>query len=303
MICATRPLIGISSYADHRGRRRVGRNHQCPASPAPATAPAANKATARPSGATNCDDMLPALSVVFWSFLTVTSILLFPVAVLVWAVTVPFDPRLRLLHQFTCFWASLYTWFNPAWPVTIENRDRIDPNETYVMVANHQSLLDILVFFRLFNHFKWVSKIENFSIPCIGWNMRLNRYIELKRGDKTSVVRMLRQCQEALAEDNSIMMFPEGTRSRDGRMRQFKAGAFELAVDSRRPILPMIISGTSQALPKRGFVLRGRHPILVRILEPIPYEIFANESAEDLTERVRTLIADELATVTIAGAP
>jgi 1-acyl-sn-glycerol-3-phosphate acyltransferase len=63
--------------------------------------------------------LLRFYSILFWAFLTVTSILLFPLAVLVWLATLPFDPRRRLLHQFTCFWASLYTWFNPAWPVTV----------------------------------------------------------------------------------------------------------------------------------------------------------------------------------------
>jgi len=238
--------------------------------------------------------MLPFLSLVFWAFLTTTSILLFPVAVLIWAVTAAFDPRKRLLHQFTCFWASLYTWCNPAWPVTIEGREKIDPATAYVIVANHQSLLDILVFFRLFNHYKWVSKIENFRLPFIGWNMRLNDYIELKRGDKVSIVQMLKKCRQALDAGNSIMMFPEGTRSPDGRLRRFKHGAFELAKDSRVPILPIVLSGTSNALPKRGFVLRGRHPILVRVLDEIPYESFAEESVEELTSRVRSVIAAEL---------
>jgi 1-acyl-sn-glycerol-3-phosphate acyltransferase len=160
---------------------------------------------------------------------------------------------------------------NPAWPVRIEGRERIDRNATHVMVANHQSLLDILVFFRLFVHFKWVSKIENFSIPFIGWNMWLNRYIPLKRGDKASIVQMLRACRETLAEGNSIMMFPEGTRSSDGRLRRFKLGAFELAKDSGKPILP-----------------------LVMVLDAIPPESFADEPVEELCDRVRTLIAAEI---------
>jgi 1-acyl-sn-glycerol-3-phosphate acyltransferase len=234
------------------------------------------------------------LSSVFWIFLTTTSILLFPVAVVIWAVTAPFDPRRRLLHQFTCFWASLYSWFNPAWPVTIEGRERIDRKAAYVMVANHLSLLDILVFFRLFIHFKWVSKIENFRVPFIGWNMRLNEYIPLKRGDKASIVRMLRSCRKTLAAGNSIMMFPEGTRSPDGRLRSFKTGAFELAKDTGNPILPIVVTGTSNALPKRGFVLRGRHPIHIKVLDGIPYETFADESIENLTDRVHTLIAAEI---------
>ena len=93
-----------------------------------------------------------ALSLVFWLFLVASSIVLFPVAVLIWAVTAPFDRRRALLHRFTCFWASLYTWLNPAWRVRVEGRDRIRPDAAYVMVANHQSLLDILVLFRLFVH-------------------------------------------------------------------------------------------------------------------------------------------------------
>jgi 1-acyl-sn-glycerol-3-phosphate acyltransferase len=78
-------------------------------------------------------------------------------------------------------------------------------------------------------------------------------------------------------------------------MRAFKPGAFELALDCQRPILPIVIRGTADALPKRGFVLRGRHPILVTILEPLPYASFAGESAEALTQRVRNDIAAHLA--------
>src|SRR5690606_16085028 len=128
-------------------------------------------------------------------------------------------------------------------------REKIRRGETYVMVANHLSLLDILVLFRLFRHFKWVSKIENFRIPFIGWNMRLNRYIPLRRGDRTSVIQMMAACEETLASGSSIMMFPEGTRSLTGELKEFKTGAFELALKTRRPILPILLAGTANALP------------------------------------------------------
>ena len=238
--------------------------------------------------------MLRLLSGLFWAFLTLSSIALFPVAVLIWALTSPFDRRLTLLHRFTCFWGSIYTWLNPAWPIQIEGRERIRSDEAYVMVANHLSLLDILVLFRLFTHYKWVSKIENFRIPFVGWNMSLNRYIKLRRGDRASIVKMMKACREALEAGSSIMMFPEGTRSPTGRMRAFKPGAFELALEARRPILPLVIRGTSDALPKRGFVLRGRHPIHVDVLDELPYESFRGESVESLTQRVRGLIAAHL---------
>jgi len=230
----------------------------------------------------------------FWLFMAVSSIAMFPIALLCWIVTAPFDRRLVALHRLTCFWASMYTWLNPIWPVTVTGRDKIDSNETYVMVANHQSLLDILVLFRLFAHFKWVSKIENFKIPCVGWNMRLNRYIELRRGDRTSIVKMLRACRETLESGSSIMMFPEGTRSANGRLKQFKPGAFELAKDTHRPLLPILVEGTASALPKKGLVFQGRHQIRIRVLDAVPYESFEHEPVEQLTLRIRELFASQL---------
>src|SRR5438046_7983036 len=228
-----------------------------------------------------------SFSLVFWLFLAASSIVLSPVAVLIWAVTAPFDRRGALLHRFTCFWASLYTWLNPAWRVRVEGRERIRPDAAYVMVANHQSLLDILVLFRLFVHFKWVSKIENFRVPFIGWNMALNRYIKLRRGSRESVARALHACERALAQGSSIMMFPEGTRSPDRRLRAFKPGAFTLAQRTGAPILPIVIEGTASALPNRGFVLQGRHAIRVRVLDEIPHASFAREPVEAVTEAVR----------------
>jgi 1-acyl-sn-glycerol-3-phosphate acyltransferase len=235
-----------------------------------------------------------AYSLLFWVFLTLSSIALFPFAVVVWLATAPFDPRKVVLHRFTCLWASLYTWINPAWPVTVMGREKIDPAQPVVLVANHLSLLDILVLFRLHTHYKWVSKVENFSVPCIGWNMRFNRYIQLKRGDRASVVQMLRECEEAIEAGNSIMMFPEGTRSPTGRMHSFKGGAFEIALRSKCPIQPITLLGTSDALPKSGFVLQGRHEIEVNVLDALPYESFSHMDVEQLTAHVRAIIAEEL---------
>jgi len=242
-----------------------------------------------------------ACSLAFWLFLVATSLVLFPVAVVIWAATVLVDRRLVVLHRFTCFWASLYTWLNPAWRVRLDGRERIRPGAVYVMVANHQSFLDILVLFRLFVHFKWVSKIEIFRVPGIGWNMALNRYIKLRRGDRQSIAEMMRACERTLADGNSIMMFPEGTRSADGRLKAFKHGAFSLAQRARVPLLPIVIEGTAHALPKRGFVLRGRHAIRVRVLEEIPYAQFAPLTVEALTDEVHALFTRELGESAASG--
>ncbi|HNE87909.1 MAG: lysophospholipid acyltransferase family protein [Candidatus Nanopelagicales bacterium] len=226
-------------------------------------------------------------SLVFWGFVVLSSAILFPVAVIIWAVTAPFDERRRALHLFTCFWASLYTWLNPAWRVTIHGREHIDRNATYVYVANHLSLLDILVLFRLFTDFKWVSKAEIFKVPGVGWNMSLNQYIPLVRGNRDSVVKMMQQCKEALARGSSLMLFPEGTRSATGELKAFKSGAFELAVEAQVPIVPIAIQGTNNALPKHGFVLRGRHHITVTVLTPFE----PGTSIESAMQEARSRIA------------
>ena len=233
-------------------------------------------------------------SLVFWVFLLLSSLICFPIAVILWLLTSPFDPRRTILHRFTCFWASLYTWLNPAWPVEVIGRERLHVASPVVIVANHLSLVDILVLFRLHSHFKWVSKIENFRVPLIGWNMRLNNYIPLRRGDAESIRIMMRLCDDALRAGSSIVMFPEGTRSATGRLRAFKPGAFQIAERNRVPIQPIIIRGTSDALPKRGFILRGRHPISIEILEPIPVAEVAGEDPLKMTERVRGLFLSKL---------
>ena len=246
--------------------------------------------------------LLPAFSLVFWAFIVVSSAVLFPVAVLVWSVTAPFDRRLRVQHAFTCFWASLYSWLNPLWRVHVEGRERIRPDATYVMVANHQSFLDILILFRLFRHFKWVSKAEMFRIPAIGWNMWLNRYVRLQRGIPDSIARMMTACEAHLAAGSSIMIFPEGTRSPDGHLKAFKHGAFTLAQRARVPLLPILIQGTANALPKHGFVLRGRHQIRVRVLDEVPLERVLDRSVEALTADVRAIFAHELGEPPVADA-
>ena len=238
--------------------------------------------------------MALAGSLLFWAFMLVTSVLLFPVALVIRGVTAPFDRRLAFLHLFSCFWASLYTWCNPLWIVRIEGKKHLDRRTTYVIVCNHQSLVDILVLFRLFVHFKWVSKAENFRIPFIGWNMTLNRYIRIERGRLKGNLSMMRGAEAALRGGSSVMIFPEGTRSPGGALGEFKAGAFELALRSGIPILPIVIDGTAEALPRRGFILRGKQAIRIRVLEPISPPWAAGTDAGALSTMTRGRIAGEL---------
>jgi len=208
--------------------------------------------------------------------------------------TVLFDRRLVILHMFTSFWACIYLWVMPAWSVTIKGREKIKKNECYVIVSNHQSQLDILVAFRIFFPFKWVSKTEVFRLPFIGWNMVLNRYIKLKRGDKKSITKMMKDCEKTLSEGNSIYLFPEGTRSKTGQLRSFKPGAFILAHKMKRSILVIAISGTQNALPKHSLKFHGSHDILIQVVDEIPYTAFKDLSVDETSEMVRTMIANHI---------
>ncbi len=230
-----------------------------------------------------------------WLLILLTCPMFFIGALLVWVVTVLFDRRLRALHLYACAWASFYAYVFPYWTVRVWNRERIRDGATYVLVANHQSLLDILVLFRLYRHFKWVSKESIFRLPFIGWNMTLNRYIAIRRGDRGDAQRMLAACGVALEGGSSIMIFPEGTRSLDGQLRELRHGAFTLARQHHVPILPIVLDGTLDALPKHGLTLRQRADIVIQVLEPIDADAFPD--ADALRDHVRGVMADALARV------
>lgn len=228
-------------------------------------------------------------------FVFTSSFFLFPVALMIWLVTMPFDRRLAALHQFTCFWASLYIWVFPPWSVTVIGREKIDPAKTYVIVSNHQSMVDILAAFTLFAHFKWVSKAELFRIPLIGWNMYLNRYVRLERGRNRSIRKMYSACEHHLNQGSSVFLFPEGTRSPTGKMRAFKEGAFVLAKRLNVPLLPLVINGSKNALPKNSLNFHGRTNVHLEVLDEVAPETFADMSTSELTDHVRELIRSRVA--------
>jgi len=238
------------------------------------------------------------VAILYLLFIGVTSLIFFGIALVIWTFTVLIDRRLLVLHLFTSFWASLYLWIMPAWKLRIEGRRQAAWRSNFVIVSNHQSQLDILVAFRLFIPFKWVSKAEVFNIPLIGWNMRLNRYIRLKRGDKAGIARMFADCEAALAQGNSVFIFPEGTRSTTGRMKPFKPGAFVLAKKMNLPILPVVISGTHAALPKHSLNFHGRQLLRLRVLDPVPAERVAALPVAELADELHRLIAAELLQMT-----
>ena len=213
--------------------------------------------------------MLRVFSVLYWAFICLTLPIFFVGALIVFLLTAWWDRRRLLLHLYSCFWASFYVYANPLWRLRVEGRERLPWRGPAVLVANHASLIDILVLFALYRPYKWVSKTENFKLPFIGWNMSLNGYVPLVRGDRESVRRMMAMCRRFLERGVPMLIFPEGTRSKDGQLQDFKDGAFQLAQEAQCPVIPIAVSGTAEALPKHGLILRKKMDARLDVLEPI----------------------------------
>jgi 1-acyl-sn-glycerol-3-phosphate acyltransferase len=236
--------------------------------------------------------MMVAFSALYWAFFALTLPISFALAVLIFLVTAPFDRRRVVLHLFTCAWAFFYVQANPLWRCRIRGRERLPWNGPAVIVANHLSLIDILVIHGLYRPFKWVSKASNFRIPFLGWNMKLNGYVPVTRGAADSVRRMMARCRELLAQGSPVLLFPEGTRSAIGELQPFKDGAFQLARAAGVPVIPVAVSGTYETLPKHGIVLRKRMRAVVEVLEPI--DPAAHPTVAALRDAARAAIADAL---------
>jgi 1-acyl-sn-glycerol-3-phosphate acyltransferase len=234
------------------------------------------------------------IAIIYMLFMAASSAVFFVICLVVWLLTVLVDRRLVLLHWLTCLWGAFYVWLLPFWRLTIEQKSKFAANQTYVIVANHQSQLDILISFCLFRHFKWVSKAEIFMVPLVGWNMALNRYIRLRRGQADSVRQMYEDCGNTLTSGSSIFMFPEGTRSFVDEPGNFKPGAFIMAKNAGVPILPVAIYGTRSALPKKSMNFHGTHQMVIRVLDEISVEEVQQSDPKMLADKVRQRIVDAL---------
>lgn len=199
-----------------------------------------------------------------------------------WLLTVLFDKNLKIQHQLSTWWALTYIYGNPFWRVTITGEENIKKGQAYVIVGNHQSSLDIPLLYRIPIQFRWVAKAELYRVPFVGWNLMLNRHILVARGNATSARHMVDKCIHSLTDGISVAIFPEGTRSKTGRINRFKEGAFVIARDANVPILPILIDGTSDALPRSGFVAKAKQHFTIRILPPVEQETLAHKTPSEI---------------------
>lgn len=213
---------------------------------------------------------LAVYNAIYWPYLLLSCAVLFFPALALWLLGAfgGLDPKRRMLAKFTSIWGAHYLAWAPYASVKVEGLEHADPERPCVYVVNHQSMVDILAVFATHLPYKWVSKVENFYAPFLGWNMWLNGYVPLKRGYLPSILRMVRASLQRLEQGHSLCVFPEGTRSPDGNLISFYRGAFWVATRQRVPIVPIIVEGTGAILRKKSLQIRPQ-PTLVRVLPPI----------------------------------
>ena len=176
--------------------------------------------------------------------------------------------------------------------VTVNGLANIDPGQSYVYMANHQSNFDIPVLLaHLPVQFRWLAKAELFKIPIFGRAMRGAGYVKIDRFNQESAFESIKEAGSRMKNGVSVMIFPEGTRSRDGKIRPFKKGGFIMAVDSGVPIVPVILQGTRSIMEKSSLKINTGEVIL-NIATPIATSGFARDNKDDLIASVRTAICN-----------
>ncbi|MEW5852254.1 MAG: lysophospholipid acyltransferase family protein [Myxococcota bacterium] len=203
-------------------------------------------------------------------------------------LTFPIDPRRRLTSRVFHWGSHLVAWAHPYWHHRITGKLPHDVNQGYVVVCNHESHADSVLINHLPLDARWLAKKEIMDIPFLGWMMRMAGDISVKRGDQDSGRHAMEQMAEYLRQGVSVFLFPEGTRSTTGELGAFKSGAFKLAIETQRPILPMVLTGCGEALPKGGWVLGGAEShARLHIMEPIPTQGLTLDDVEKLRDEVR----------------
>jgi 1-acyl-sn-glycerol-3-phosphate acyltransferase len=228
-----------------------------------------------------------------WAWIETVALVILgtPIVFVIYCFTAPFDRGRYAAGRAFRLIGVTSVKLNPLWRFEVAGDFVADPRRPYVAVSNHESYADIF----LISHFpwemKWLSKETMFKIPCMGWMMRMAGDIEIRRGERTSTVQAMKAARDRLAKRVSVMIFPEGTRSRDGELLPFKDGAFRLALEAGVPILPIAVAGTRACMAKGTFRFQ-RARARAKVLPPIETAGMTLDDLPSLRERTRALISE-----------
>ncbi|TVR04308.1 MAG: 1-acyl-sn-glycerol-3-phosphate acyltransferase [Deltaproteobacteria bacterium] len=229
------------------------------------------------------------LSYVAWAEIGLCALTGAILMVPVFLVTAPFDPNRRAsgrMFRLIGVWAAR---LHPYWRFRVHG-DFVRPRGNTVVVGNHASQADPFLISCLPWEMKWLTKIEMFRIPVMGALLKMAGDIPVHRGQRDSAKDAMARCGEYLQRGMPVMIFPEGTRSKDGQLQPFKDGAFRLAIENQSELLPIAVAGTHHALPKHSGSF-GRARAFVTVGRPISTEGMTLDDLDALKVQAREAIA------------
>ena len=195
------------------------------------------------------------------------------------------------VHKVARIWARGILFVSRI-KVTVNGLANIDPTQSYVYMSNHQSNFDIPVLLAYLPvQFRWLAKAELFKIPIFGRAMRGAGYVKIDRFNQEAAFESLNEAARKMKNGVSVMIFPEGTRSRDGNIRSFKKGGFIMALDAAVPIVPVVLKGTWTIMDKSSLRINTGE-VSLNIETPIATTDFTRENKDDLIKSVRAVIRE-----------
>jgi 1-acyl-sn-glycerol-3-phosphate acyltransferase len=197
-----------------------------------------------------------------------------------------FRPKSRANYWIIRTWARLVIWICGI-RIDVRGAENIPSEGSFLVMSTHKSHLDIPVLIReIPRQFRIVAKKSLFKIPVFGWAMTIAGYINVDRDDRQQAFASLDKAADEVREGMPLLIFPEGTRSPDGSLGPFKKGGFVLGTKAKMPLIPVLVDGTYDILPKTTWRIS---PGRVRVVfgAPIDTNAYSLENKEELMERVR----------------
>ncbi len=234
------------------------------------------------------------LTFLYFIVILAVALVLYVASFIALVVCYPFDKKRVVVHRLS-IWITDAVFGLSGIKRKVIGMEHIDPKASYVMVLNHNSMADIITIYNLPLVFKWVSKKEVYRIPIIGRLLFAHGDIVINRASTKEAMNLVHtKGKEWLKKGASVAIFPEGTRSKDREIHNFKAGAFILAKDAGVPILPIVMDNTDKMM-RKGFFMNWSNRITIKVLPPIPAEEVSERSVKEVMAEVHDKMVDTLA--------
>lgn len=235
------------------------------------------------------------ISALYYLFLVILCTVFMVLSAVALVVCSPFDKGRRAVHELSRILVRTFFLVPPFWRQRVVGLENVDKSKRYVILVNHNTVIDIPALYYIPLNFRWVSKREVYKVPFFGQYLFLHGDICIDRGRASEAMeQLLREGKQWIARGASVAVFPEGTRSRDGEIHRFRAGAFTLAKEAGVEILPVVLNGTKSLIKKNG-AFDWRNRIVIRVLRPVSVEEVRTTEVHDLMERVRERMVRALA--------